>query len=99
MHILLTADELARALLSAQAHARCFVCDSEGVGTTMLASADPAELGPHFGERSRAAHAASGAVEIEDPALPRLRRDVDSEVALWDARRLGVGPATAAVLT
>lgn len=94
----LTPDELARALCLARAHPRSFVCDSEGIGTAMLASMDPGALDPHFGERSRAAHAASGAVEIEDPSLPRLRRDVDSEVALWDARRLGVGPATAQAL-
>jgi len=95
----LTADELALALRLAREHARSFVCDSEGIGTTLLASTEPAALGPHFGERSRAAHAVSGAVEIDDPALVRLRRDVDSEVALWDARRLGVGPATAAAIT
>ena len=94
----LTPDELARALRLAREHQRSFVCDSEGIGTTMLASQDPRGLDPHFGERSRAAHAASGAVEIEDSSLPRLRRDVDSEVALWDARRLGIGPATTQAL-
>lgn len=94
----LTHDELGRALRLARGHTRSFVCDSEGIGTTMLAAADPAALDPHFGERSRAAHAASGAIEIEDPSLPRLRRDVDSEVALWDARRLGVGVSTAQAL-
>ena len=94
----LTSDELGRALLLARESPRSFVCDSEGIGTTLLASSDPAALDPHFGERSRAAHAASGAVEIESEALPRLRRDVDSEVALWDAQRLGVGAATATAL-
>ena len=95
----LTPEELAQALRLARQHARSFVCDSDGIGTTMLASIESAQLDPHFGERSRAAHAASGAVEIDDPALVRLHRDVDSEVALWDARRLGVGPATAAALS
>ncbi|MFM8773326.1 MAG: 2-phospho-L-lactate guanylyltransferase [Actinomycetota bacterium] len=94
----LTPDELGRALLQARESPRSFVCDSEGIGTTLLASSDPTALDPHFGERSRAAHAASGAVEIESEGLPRLRRDVDSEVALWDARRLGVGAATAKAL-
>jgi len=94
----LTPDELGRALLLARESPRSFVCDSEGIGTTLLASSDPAALDPHFGERSRAAHAASGAVEIDSEGLPRLRRDVDSEVALWDAQRLGVGAATAKAL-
>ncbi len=50
---------------------------------------------PRFGPRSRAAHAASGAVALEVGPVPGLRRDVDTEVDLWDAGRLGLGPATA----
>lgn len=94
----LTPDVLAIALEAAQAHSRAFVCDAEGIGTTLLISDDPALLDPRFGERSRAAHADSGAYEITDDRLARLRRDVDSEVALWDAIRLGVGPATLTAL-
>ena len=41
------------------------------------------------------AHAASGAVELTDARLVRLRCDVDTEVDLWHARMLGVGPHTA----
>ena len=87
----LRADELTRALRAATDHGRSFVCDAEGTGTTMLASRTPHDLGPRFGPRSRAAHAASGAVELELPDVPGLRRDVDDAVALWDAERLGVG--------
>ena len=90
----LRTDELTRALRAAADHGRSFVCDAEGTGTTMLASRTPHDLGPRFGLRSRAAHAASGARELEIADAPGLRRDVDDAVALWDAVRLGVGTDT-----
>lgn len=77
------------------------VSDAEGIGTTLLAARDRRDLRPHFGARSRAAHVAAGATEVKDPhpgALAGLRRDVDSEVDLWDARRLGLGAFTRAVV-
>ena len=40
----------------------------------------------------------TGRVELTDPALVRLRSDVDTEVDLWNAVRLGVGTHTAAAL-
>lgn len=70
-----------------------FVADQAGIGTTVLA-ARHGDLNPRFGHRSRAAHRATGAVELPDPRLSRLRRDVDSRVDLADAVRLGVGAAT-----
>jgi 2-phospho-L-lactate guanylyltransferase len=76
------------------------VSDAEGVGTTMLAARHVRDLHPRFGPRSRAAHVAAGAHEVVDPsrgALAGLRRDVDSEVDLWDARRIGLGHFTRAV--
>ena len=79
-----------------------FLSDAEGLGTTLLAAPSAAHLVPRFGVRSRAAHAAAGVPDIRDPspgAFAGLRRDVDSEVDLWDARRLGVGAATQAALT
>lgn len=87
-------DELTRALQAAAGHERSFVCDAEGTGTTMLASRTAQDLDPRFGARSRAAHAASGALELDLPDVPGLRRDVDDAVALWDAVRLGVGVDT-----
>jgi 2-phospho-L-lactate guanylyltransferase len=78
-----------------------FVCDAEGVGTTIVAAARLEDLRPRFGPRSRAAHASEGIPEIVDPvpgSLAGLRRDVDSEVDLWDARRLGVGAFTRAIV-
>lgn len=94
----LTPADIDRALSAAARADRSFVCDADGIGTTLLASRHGSALDPRFGPRSRAAHARSGAQEILDPKLARLRRDVDTDVDLWDARRLGVGPATARVL-
>ena len=77
------------------------VSDAEGIGTTLLAARQVGDFHPHFGARSRAAHVAAGAHEVRDPspgALAGLRRDVDSEVDLWDARRLGLGTCTGAVI-
>jgi 2-phospho-L-lactate/phosphoenolpyruvate guanylyltransferase len=89
--------DLAAALEAATDLPRCFVADVEGTGTTFLAALDGAGLAPSFGHRSRARHVASGAEELVAP-LASLRRDVDTEVDLHDAVRLGVGPRTRAVL-
>ena len=91
-------DEVSAALGAAAAHPRAFVCDAEGTGTTFLAVAAGVGLDPRFGPRSRAAHRASGAVELRLADVSGLRRDVDDEIGLWDARRLGVGPRTLAAL-
>jgi 2-phospho-L-lactate guanylyltransferase len=93
----LDSRELDVALARAEKFARSFVCDAAGIGTTLLMATRGHALHPRFGSRSRAAHAASGAVEITDP-LQRLRRDVDTAVDFWDAQRIGVGPATQAAL-
>lgn len=90
--------ELDRALAVADGVRRGMVADAAGTGTTLLCAAPGVALEPAFGARSRAAHVASGAVELDPGAVPTLRRDVDGEIDLWDAVRLGVGPATAAAL-
>lgn len=87
-------DQLARALALADGADRSFVPDAAGTGTTLLCAAAGSPLDPRFGERSCAAHAASGAVRLSPTDAAGLRRDVDTEVDLWDAERLGVGPAT-----
>lgn len=95
-----TPEALARALAACTSGA-VIVSDAEGIGTTLLAARDRHEFHPRFGARSRAAHVAAGATEVTDPrpgALAGLRRDVDSEVDLWDARRLGLGTFTRAVV-
>lgn len=87
--------------LSACTGPPAIVSDAEGIGTTLLAALDVRSLDPRFGTRSRAAHIAAGAQEISDPlpgGLAGLRRDVDSEVDLWDARRIGLGAFTVSAL-
>ena len=93
----LRSDELRRALLAAADVPRGFVADAAGTGTTLLTARGGNQLGPRFGPRSRAAHAASGAIALEPGPIPGLRRDVDTEVDLWDAGRLGLGSSTAAL--
>ena len=90
--------ELERALASAAEVERGFVADAAGTGTTLLTAVDGVALDPRFGPRSRAAHAASGARELAPRSVPGLRRDVDTEVDLWDAGRLGLGAATSHAL-
>ena len=79
---------------------RFFVRDTSGTGTSVLAASPTIELSPEFGPRSAARHSRSGAVEVDlDHArLSTLHRDVDTDVDLWDAVRLGVGPHTTRVL-
>jgi 2-phospho-L-lactate guanylyltransferase len=94
----LRAGELGYALSAAAGLSRAFVADTEGTGTTLLTAADAGMLDPRFGHRSRARHVAAGATELLTGPLVSLRRDVDTEVDLHDARRLGLGPRTLAVL-
>lgn len=77
---------------------RCFVPDAAGTGTTCLGGPTAAGLMPAFGADSRDRHAKSGATELSSARWHRLRRDVDTDEDLQDARRIGVGPATAAWL-
>ena len=91
-------DELSRALQAAAGVSRGFVADAPGTGTTMLTVLPGVDPQPQFGVRSRAAHAFSGAISLNPTDIPGLRRDVDTEVDLWDAVRLGTGPATTAAL-
>jgi len=90
-------EDLSAALAAAAEQTLCFVADVDGTGTTLLAARDAGDLRPSFGHRSRARHRAAGAVELTG-ALVSLRRDVDTEVDLYDAQRLGVGPRTRDVL-
>jgi 2-phospho-L-lactate guanylyltransferase len=74
-----------------------FVPDAAGSGTTMISAADPAGLVPRYGDQSATRHSGAGL----HPVLgvdPRVRRDVDNQVDLQMARRLGVGRYTAAAL-
>ena len=89
------------ALTASRAHPRSFVADASGVGTTMLIShlsTGDGGLDPHFGGRSAAAHRSSGAVALVGDDLLTARRDVDTEVDLADALRLGVGALTGSLV-
>ncbi|MEU8226198.1 2-phospho-L-lactate guanylyltransferase [Kribbella sp. NPDC048915] len=87
------------AVLAACTAPRSFVVDLPGTGTTLLAAAPGVPLDPHFGVGSALAHQTSGAVPIELTAIDSVRRDVDTAADLARAVQLGVGPATADVLS
>jgi 2-phospho-L-lactate guanylyltransferase len=90
--------ELGRVLAAAMAHPTSFLADAAGTGTTLYAATAGAAFEPRFGGRSRAAHRANGAVELDIPDVPSVRRDIDTAVDLWDAMRLGLGPRTESVV-
>jgi 2-phospho-L-lactate guanylyltransferase len=94
----LTPVTLAAALSQAQTHPRAVVADRAGTGTVLLAALRAADLDPRFGPGSCAAHVSAGSVELVRDAWPGLRCDVDTVADLDEAVRLGVGPATRAVL-
>jgi 2-phospho-L-lactate guanylyltransferase len=100
----LTSQALDEVLALANDHPLAFVSDAQGLGTTMLLAHVASTCTPLFGIRSHARHAQSGCTEItsRDPAtqaaLVRARRDVDTGIDLWDAQRIGVGPATHSLL-
>ena len=89
------------ALALSRKHLRSFVADASGIGTTILIShqsGGSVGLDPHFGGRSAAAHRSSGAVALMGDDLLTARRDVDTEVDLADALRLGVGALTGSLV-
>lgn len=89
-------DELAHALDEARTHAVAFVSDAAGTGTTALMCRQVERVVPRFGPRSRAWHRSAGYAEVRSTTIATVRRDVDTWTDLWDAQRLGVGPATRA---
>ena len=84
------------------AYERAYLADATGIGTTMLLAAADVPLAPHFQGRSAAAHHSSGAVALTDERLGATvtdaRRDVDTEVDLFDAAGLGLGVDTRGLL-
>lgn len=96
----LTAAELDEALKLAGDHARAFVADSEGVGTTLITALAGFGHRPAFGIASRAAHVAAGYTELVLPVNSGLRRDVDTVSQLSQLSQLSVvGPRTQAVFS
>lgn len=99
----ITGDILTMVLLEARDHRTSFVADASGVGSTMWCADTTSSATSHFGHHSRAEHRAHGAVEVgahnASPEWARARRDVDTDIDLWDAIRLGLGPASSALLS
>jgi 2-phospho-L-lactate/phosphoenolpyruvate guanylyltransferase len=91
----LRAEQIGRALRAAAAWPTAFVADAAGDGTTLYTAAPGRAFRPAFGLGSRARHAAGGAVELDLPGVPGLRRDVDTPADLRGAVALGLGPRSA----
>lgn len=91
--------ELTAVLAAAPPGRRSLVVDHTGAGTAALVQRDgSAPLDPRFGPDSALRHVTAGAVAL-DGDWPGLRTDVDTGADLDRAVALGVGAATAAVLT
>jgi 2-phospho-L-lactate guanylyltransferase len=91
----LRSDELGQALEDAATHPRSFVPDASGLGTTLLTARPGVLLRPAFGTGSAARHAV---IATELAAGASLRQDVDTDADLHAAARLGLGPATGALV-
>jgi 2-phospho-L-lactate guanylyltransferase len=92
----LQSGELSEALTAARRNPRSFVADRQRTGTAALFSLGVAPA-PQFGAESASRHRDSGAVELTG-AWPGLRCDIDTPDDLAEARLLGVGTATAAII-
>lgn len=93
-----TAD-LDGALQLADLFELAMVADHSGTGTTLIASSNGALLEPRFGPRSRDRHEAAGHTVLPIPVGSALRWDVDTVTDLATALTLGIGEATASVVS
>jgi 2-phospho-L-lactate guanylyltransferase len=91
--------DLMAALDAADGAGTSFVPDGEGTGTTTVIAPTLDDFRPSFGPGSRRQHLEAGMHEVDDVAVPTLRRDVDDPDDLVEALRLGVGPQTSLVTT
>lgn len=94
----LRTTELAQALRAARSFPSSYVADTARTGTTLLLARSLGLFAPRFGPQSASAHSRAGAVAVALAGLESLRRDVDTEVDLDEARALGLGTRTRAVL-
>lgn len=94
----LRGEDLAVALHAAAAVDRGVVADAEGTGSTLVTARAGLAWESAFGEGSFAAHRALGCEVLEVPGDSTLRRDVDTAEQLREARGIGLGARTAAVL-
>lgn len=92
----MTSADLVAALRACAMAESCVIPDADGTGTVLLTHQDLRRIVPRFGAGSAARHSRCAATLPLD--LPRLRTDVDNEAAFEQARTLGVGPHTSALL-
>lgn len=91
--------EVAEAIEAAPIGRRSIVVDHRGIGTCALILRDPtAALDPLFGKSSAQRHTAAGAHALSG-RWPGLRLDVDTVEDLALAQQLGLGPATAKLVS
>jgi 2-phospho-L-lactate guanylyltransferase len=90
--------DLAEALAAAAGHARAFVPDAEGTGSTLVTAAAGEPFVHNFGTSSADRHRAAGLAEVALPADSPLRRDVDLAEHLDAAAVAGLGARTRAAL-
>jgi len=93
----LSARELTAALAAATAVTQAFVADAAGSGTTLYTAMPGVAFSPRFGPQSRLRHHEAGAVELDLPDIPGLRRDVDTLADLGQAAQIGLGRNTLSV--
>jgi 2-phospho-L-lactate guanylyltransferase len=107
-------DSVRRVLALSRSHPRSFLADASGVGTTMLITHTGDLDPHFQGRSAAAHHASGavpltevpltegplteGPLTEVGPSLADARRDVDTEVDLYDAIRLGLGAATDALV-
>ncbi|WP_344376587.1 2-phospho-L-lactate guanylyltransferase [Agromyces tropicus] len=91
--------DLARALRAAIRVERGIVADATTSGTTLLTARADVEWRSSYGRHSYLRHLALGHVDLPTEPGSTLRFDVDTRRDLEAARRRGVGPRTAGVLS
>ena len=93
-----TVDQLTRVLTEAARHPACFVPDSAGPGTTLVAASQWGSFRPGYGPQSRRRHVESGLVELVLPDITGLRLDVDTTADLAAVTAIGAGPRTSRLI-
>lgn len=71
-------QQAASMLTADDRHSMAVIADRQGVGTTLLAALDPAELRPHYGPHSFRRHQDAGASALDVAADSWIRRDIDT---------------------
>ncbi|MGP3533827.1 2-phospho-L-lactate guanylyltransferase [Microbacterium sp. RD1] len=92
-------SDLDAALAAAAAVERGLVADAEGTGSTLVTARAGAVWTTAFGNDSAARHRLLGCTDLDIPEQSTLRRDVDTAEHLEEARSLGLGVHTSAVLS